>query len=479
MRNAVLMAGYLRVFHQNLPQLKKTFFKRLKQYDLYVHITLDEFHSDKYYSTAERKNLENLVKSLNPVQIFYEENQKFSKNLKENNILNTWYKFNKLFNFVINTGISYDCVYKIRPDIVFSENFQHLDIRSNDVNLVYIPRTTLVDKEKLAKSSDPSICDIFAYGSQIAMSNYFKIYHSLDNLIRKYGCVPETLLFYFLKDEKIKYHLVDLDFSILLSECNVIGISGDSGVGKSQLAERLKRVFNNSVILEGDRYHRWERDDKNWKTFTHLDPKSNYIAKMRSDIFDLKIGNSIYQVDYNHVSGKFTNEKKIDPQKNIIVCGLHSLYGKHHHLYNLKIFIDTEDDVKKDWKISRDVLERGKTEKKVIEEIKKRRNDYTKHIIKQRFKSDIIIYYSKNEKEKLVLTLYVHRKFDISQLIKKMKMQELIFKIKDSKSQYFCEFVFSEYKFKPIFGDIGKNEYSNNYYDYIVFVILSLYNREA
>jgi uridine kinase len=161
------------------------------------------------------------------------------------------------------------------------------------------------------------------------------------------------------------------------------------------------------------------------------------------------------------------------------VCGLHSLYGKHHHLYNLKIFIDTEDDVKKDWKISRDVLERGKTEKKVIEEIKKRRNDYTKHIIKQRFKSDIIIYYSKNEKEKLVLTLYVHRKFDISQLIKKMKMQELIFKIKDSKSQYFCEFVFSEYKFKPIFGDIGKNEYSNNYYDYIVFVILSLYNREA
>ena len=34
---------------------------------------------------------------------------------------------------------------------------------------------------------------------------------------------------------------------------------------------------------------------------------------MQKDFFDLKIGNTIYQVDYNHSNGKFTEKKEIKP----------------------------------------------------------------------------------------------------------------------------------------------------------------------
>ena len=86
---------------------------------------------------------------------------------------------------------------------------------------------------------------------------------------------------------------------ISICRCNVVAICGDAGSGKSTLADMLKKRFSNSSTLECDRYHKWERNDENWNKFTHLNPDANYIARMNSDIFDLKIGKSVYCVGYN------------------------------------------------------------------------------------------------------------------------------------------------------------------------------------
>ena len=84
----------------------------------------------------------------------------------------------------------------------------------------------------------------------------------------------------------------------------------------------------------------WEKDterldDKKWKKSTHLNPNSNYITKMQKDVFDLKIGKNIYQVDYDHKTGIFTQEECIESKDTVIVCGLHSLYNNNS---NLNIF---------------------------------------------------------------------------------------------------------------------------------------------
>ena len=225
-------------------------------------------------------------------------------------ILNNLKKLNEKNN-------PYDLVIKYRPDIDLSSNeFFEAEIE----NFVYLPKDSKIDKKKLSNIDDGYLCDIMAYGKSHIMDKYFSIYENLDTLIKKYGTVPETVLFNYLKEFNIGYKQIDIDYSVLLSMCNVFAIAGDSGSGKTTLGNILKKYFSDSLMLECDRYHKWERGDNNWKKLTHLNPEANFLTKMNEDIFDLKIGNDIFQVDYDHKNGKFTEKECIESSDNVIVC---------------------------------------------------------------------------------------------------------------------------------------------------------------
>jgi hypothetical protein len=53
------------------------------------------------------------------------------------------------------------------------------------------------------------------------------------------------------------------------------------------------------------------------KEDTHLNPKANYLCKFKEDVFKLKIGENIYQVDYDHSTGKFTEKQELKSNSNI------------------------------------------------------------------------------------------------------------------------------------------------------------------
>jgi hypothetical protein len=129
---------------------------------------------------------------------------------------------------------------------------------------------------------------------------------------------------------------------------------------------------------------------------------------MYDDVYNLKIGNKIYQVDYDHSSGKFTPKQKIESKSNVMLCGLHTIYErKMNNLADLRIFIDTDRELVKKWKIQRDVHERGYSIEKVLNSIESRNQDYLDHILPQKENADIIInYYEENEnlKCKLLIT---------------------------------------------------------------------------
>ena len=70
-----------------------------------------------------------------------------------------------------------------------------------------------------------------------------------------------------------------------------------------------------------------------------------------------------------------------------------------NELLNLKIFLDTDRELIKKWKIERDVNERGYNLEKVLKQIKSREKDYNEYIIQQKENADIIIqFYEANEK---------------------------------------------------------------------------------
>lgn len=173
----------------------------------------------------------------------------------------------------------------------------------------------------------------------------------------------------------------------------LITIAGDSGAGKSTLLNFLYNLFNgNATCIEGDAYHKWERNDAHWKKFTPLNPKANNLKKCEDDLIKLKNNEAIYIREYNHNTGLFDEEKKIIPKDKIIFAGLHALCTeKLRQLSDIKIFLNTDEDLQKLWKYNRDINERGYTHESAILSIKNRVIDSNKYIKNQLYYADIII----------------------------------------------------------------------------------------
>lgn len=383
---AILISGYLRSLKNNIDSLKENLLN-LYDVDIYIHIT----NSNECKYINNKINIDEINLLLKPKVIIITDNINF--NNKYNDLYNQNYKFyilnQKRIEIEKIENISYDIVIKFRPDIYLQEKILFEII---DENSVYIPKDNKIDKIKLKNPNDNYICDIIAFGKSNVMNKYFDMYLYLDSLIPIYGNINETLLYNYLIDNSINFNLIDLKYFVVLSLINTIAITGDSGVGKSRLSNLIKDLFNNSFILECDRYHKWERGNENWNSLTHLNPDANFITKMNDDVFDLKIGNDIFQVDYDHSTGKFTDKQMIESKENIIVCGLHTFYTSKN-IIDLKIFIDATDSVKIPWKIKRDVKKRGYTYEKILTQINNRRSDFVKYILPQKDNADIVLLY--------------------------------------------------------------------------------------
>lgn len=176
----------------------------------------------------------------------------------------------------------------------------------------------------------------------------------------------------------------------------IIGISGDSGSGKSTLVSVVHNMFKREKILliEGDGDHKWERNEKMWEQYTHLNPKANYLYRQAKNIEQLRNGRRVERVDYNHETGKFSESYQIKQKKYIILNGLHTLYlPQLRDNLDLKIYMDTDEKLKIFWKIRRDSSSRGHSIDSILKSIEKRNKDYKKYIEPQKKYADLIITY--------------------------------------------------------------------------------------
>lgn len=434
MKLALLISGYLRGLYENIDSIRENIIQN-NDCDIYIHIT-SSYKDDKYIN--KHISLDFINEKLNPKIIIITRNFLLSKNKDTNNILNQNYKFYMLNEerkrIMTIENINYDVVIKIRPDTHFSCK---LELNEMDSSKISIPIDNKLDINKLQNIDDKYICDIIAYGGSELMDKYFNYYNHIIELIKIYHTeINETLLYYYLSDNNIQYELVDIKYYVILSLCNTIAITGDSGSGKTTISNILKEIFNNGFVLECDRYHKWDRNDENWKKYTHLNPDANYITKMKNDVFDLKVGNNIYQIDYDHSTGKFTDKKIIESKDNIIVCGLHSLYLPKE-IINLKIYMDTDDNLRIPWKVKRDIKKRSYSIDKILEQINNRENDFKKFIYPQKKEADIIIclftdkifdinnFYI-DEDLNIYLKIGIRTSYNINSILHKLKINKIV-----------------------------------------------------
>jgi uridine kinase len=394
---ALLISGVCRSFEENL-------WKQLQQLPDYYHIYISFPVSDKTDRFLNRKiSIDKLTGDSHIKQIFIDSEEAptdKSKNCREYNIIQQWYRFKKLFYLVPSTYATY---IRCRPDLLLECSIQHFCSLAEQLRApatIYIPNGFDICDPALLSATLPieqCINDQFAIGSYDVMNQYSELYdYVLSVPPSTLPLLSEHLLFQHLTRSNITPVRIDLPYRLILSECFSISICGDSGSGKSTVSALVEEIlpFDNTLLFETDRYHKWERGSQHYQTHTHLSPEANYLEKMADDAYKLSIGQTIVAVDYDHETGKFTAPDSVAPKPYMILCGLHTLYKENlRAIMNLTLYIDTDEDLKRFWKLTRDTEQRGKTMAQVLASIEARSPDYRAYILPQREYADLIIRY--------------------------------------------------------------------------------------
>jgi len=191
----------------------------------------------------------------------------------------------------------------------------------------------------------------------------------------------------------------------------MIGVAADSGCGKSTFLRRILGALGTEVkpghtaigdmmtVLCLDDYHINDRAGRKATGLTALDTKENDFELMDAQMSALKAGKAIYKPIYNHDTGFKDAPELIEPNKVIVIEGLHPIMDEGvRKTLDLGIYIDIVNEVKFAWKVQRDVAERGWTEEQVQEDIQKRLPDFSAYVDPQKANADVILRYEPSDK---------------------------------------------------------------------------------
>ena len=174
----------------------------------------------------------------------------------------------------------------------------------------------------------------------------------------------------------------------------LIAVAGDSGCGKSTFLRRLEDLFGEEfmTVICLDDYHSLDRKGRKKAGVTALNPKANNFDLMYEQVKALKNGQAIDKPIYNHETGELDPPERIESNRVVVIEGLHPLYDERvRSLVDFGVYLDIDDEVKINWKIQRDMEERGHTYEDVLASINSRRPDFNAHIEPQKEHADVVI----------------------------------------------------------------------------------------
>ncbi|MFC1887584.1 uridine kinase [Candidatus Cloacimonadota bacterium] len=155
----------------------------------------------------------------------------------------------------------------------------------------------------------------------------------------------------------------------------IIGIAGGTGSGKSTIADAIqKQIKSNITILTQDSYYKsypyLSMEEREKLNYDH--PETFDIELMISHLEALKKRVPVEMPVYDFSTHLRTADTiQLKPSKIVIVEGILIYENKRlREMMDIKIFVDTDPDIRILRRINRDMVERGRTLDSVIDQYK-------------------------------------------------------------------------------------------------------------
>ncbi len=174
----------------------------------------------------------------------------------------------------------------------------------------------------------------------------------------------------------------------------VLGIVGDSAAGKTTLTQGLIELLGPERVTHVcvDDYHKYDRRERSARGITPLNPDCNHVDIIELHLERLHYGQPILKPVYDHSIGTLVRPEYVLPREFVIVEGL---LGYHtsvmRQFYDVKVYLDPTEELRRFWKVRRDTTKRGYTTEQVLAELERREADSRAFIRPQREHADIAV----------------------------------------------------------------------------------------
>jgi phosphoribulokinase len=106
----------------------------------------------------------------------------------------------------------------------------------------------------------------------------------------------------------------------------------------------------------------------------------------------LATGHPVLKPVYDHHTGTLTRPQLVEPREFVIIEGLLPLHTKlAAACFDVTVFLNPPEAIRRDWKIKRDTTYRGYTQEQVCAELDRREPESERFILPQRARADIVV----------------------------------------------------------------------------------------
>ena len=186
----------------------------------------------------------------------------------------------------------------------------------------------------------------------------------------------------------------------------LVGITGESASGKSTICKEIKTTIEKHSmpvsVLSTDNYFKDISElIKKYGSFDNLTdngydvdaPESFQMSLLRSDLETLSRGENIMAPCYvpNGTGISIPKAQEILSNKIVVVEGIATMYEEVKDIFDIKVYIETENELRRERFLKRAVQERNQTEEKAFKHWNYLLSAGQKYVVPNRESADFVI----------------------------------------------------------------------------------------